>query len=275
MRYFTRLLRAAALPRLASLLLPLALLLPVTAHAGQACSDKAPTPETIRKGLNLALKTREALDASGAQVALVARVGQDLSRYKLRYSHMGYAWRDHPKGRWFVVHELNACGTALSTIYDEGLGNFFLDDLHAYEALVLIPGPELQARLAGQLSRERALAMHQPQYSMVSYAFGTKYQNSNQWALETLAAALAPEAAAGRGAAQAWLRQNGYQPVTLNLGTLTRLGGRMFRANIAFDDHPSDRRFANQIDTVTVEGVAAFVERQDSGAKRQLIVLAP
>ena len=273
MRHFTSLFRAAALRAL----LPLALLLALggIAHAGQACAEKSPTPDTIRKGLNLALKTRETLDASGAQVAIVARVGQDLSRYGLRYSHMGYAWRDHPKGRWFVVHELNQCGTAISTIYDEGLGNFFLDDLHAYEALLLIPSPEVQAKLATQLSRERALAMHQPQYSMVAYAFGTKYQNSNQWALETLAAALAPEATGSRAAAQAWLRQHGYQPVTLKLGTLTRLGGRMFRANIAFDDHPSDRRFANLIDTVTVEGVAGFVERKDSGAKRQLVILAP
>ena len=50
------------------------------AQAGQACAEKTPTPDTLRKGLNLALKTRDALEASGAQVALVARVGQDLSR---------------------------------------------------------------------------------------------------------------------------------------------------------------------------------------------------
>jgi len=116
---------------IAALACALAFVLPLAApaHAGQACTEKAPTPETIRKGLTLALKTRNALDASGAQVALVARVGQDLSRYGVHYSHMAYAWRDHPKGRWFVVHELNKCGTADSDIFDEGLGNFFLDDL--------------------------------------------------------------------------------------------------------------------------------------------------
>jgi hypothetical protein len=243
------------------------------AQAGQACAEKTPTPDTIRKGLNLALKTRDALDASGAQVALVARVGQDLSRYKLRYSHMGYAWRDHPKGRWFVVHELNACGTATSAIYDEGLGNFFLDDLHAYEALIVIPSLEVQARLATQLSRERALAMHQPRYNMVAYAFSTKYQNSNQWAIEELSAALAPEGTiTSREMAQAWLKQAGFTPATLTLGPLKRLGGRATRANIAFDDHPNERRFADKIDTTTVESVVQFLQQKDGGAKRQVLV---
>ena len=252
--------------------LTLNLALPPAAHAGQACTDKTPSPDAIRKGLALALKTRQALDASGAQVALVARVGQDLSRYGLRYSHMAWAWRDHPKGRWFVVHELNQCGTALSDIYDEGLGNFFLDDLFAYEALILIPNKETQARLATQLTRERATALHQPRYSMVAYSYSTRYQNSNQWALETLAAALAPAGTPQtRETAQAWLKQNGFAPTTLNIGTFTRLGGRLFRANIAFDDHPDDRRYAGKIDTTTVEGVVGFLEGRGKDTKKILV----
>ena len=35
-----------------------------------------------------------------------------------------------------------------------------------------------------------------PAYSMVSYAWGQRYQQSNQWAIETLAVAMAPEAGA-------------------------------------------------------------------------------
>lgn len=49
------------------------------AFAGTSCSDKPQTAETVRKAFELVIKTREALNASGAQVALVARVGQDLS----------------------------------------------------------------------------------------------------------------------------------------------------------------------------------------------------
>lgn len=266
----------AALPAFlrnaAGLLLIAALLLFVIrpAHAGQACNDVQLNAEQIRASLNLALKSREALEASGAQVAMIARAGQDLSRHGLRYSHLGWAWRDHPKGRWFVVHELNACGTASSELYDEGLGNFFLTDLYSYEALIVIPPPEAQARIAQRLAREPALALHQPRYNMVAHPFNTKYQNSNQWGMETLAAALAPEGSvADRAAAQAWLRQNGFTPTTLQLSTLTRLGGRMFRANVAFDDHPDERRYAGRIETTTVESAAAFLQAR--GAKSQVI----
>jgi len=77
----------------------------------------------------------------------------------------------------------------------------------------------VQERIAKQLTRDRATAMHQPHYSMVAYPWSTKYQNSNQWAIELLAAALAPEGAiTSREMAQAWLKQSGFAPTTLHLG---------------------------------------------------------
>ncbi len=253
---------------LARLMLPFLLLFAFQAHAGRSCSDAPPQPEAVRKGLDLALKTRNALDASAAQTALVARVGKDLSRYGLRYSHLAIAWRDHPAGRWFVVHELNGCGTAESDLHDEGLGNFFLDDLHAHEALVLIPPRELQERLAALLQAGSVLTLHAPQYNMVAHPFSTRYQNSNQWVLETLAAALAPAGSVdSRASAQAWLKNAGFAPTTLAIGTLERLGARVARANIAFDDHPPERRFAGRIDTVSVESVAGFMLRRASGTQ--------
>ena len=251
---------------LAPLILGLAL---VTgpAHAGRACEETPLAPRAVRSGMALAVATRDALEHSGAEVAIVARVGRDLSRYGLRYSHAGIAWRDHPAGRWFVVHELNACGTAASDLFDEGLGNFFLDDLVDYQALVLIPPADVQASLARRLAREAAAALHEARYNMAAYPFSTRYQNSNQWVLETVAAALGGEAAGSRAGAQAWLRGAGYQPTTLTLSALERLGGRMFRANVAFDDHPPERRFAGRVDVVSVESVARFLTTRVPGTR--------
>lgn len=81
-------------------------------HAGTACAENAAAAGTISQGLALAQKVVALLDGTGVRVALVARVGQDLSRYKLRYSHFAFAVRDHAEGRWSVVHSLNHCGTA-------------------------------------------------------------------------------------------------------------------------------------------------------------------
>ena len=234
------------------------------AEAGRSCEQRAPTAEVLSKSLDLAVKTRSALDATGAEVALVARVGRDLSKYGLRFSHFGVAWRDHPDGRWSVVHKLNECESSRSAIYAEGLGNFFSDDLFAYEAWVLVPREEIQRRLARTLARDSGVAFHRPIYSLVSYPFSTKYQNSNAWALELLASALDEGDTVTDGAsAQTWLKANGYEPTRFPLGPLTRLGGRVFRANIAFDDHPPSLRWTNRIDTVTVESVFAFALRRD------------
>jgi hypothetical protein len=41
----------------------------------------------------------------------------------------------------------------------------------------------------------------------------------------------------------------------LLLGTLVRFGARVSSANIAFDDHPNDKRFSDRIETATVDSV--------------------
>ena len=230
------------------------------ALAGRTCEPYEPTASSVSKGLELGKRAFDRLDASGAEVALVARAGQNLGQYRLRWSHMGFVWRDHPDGRWTVVHELNSCGSAMSALYDEGLGNFFLDDPFRYEAMIVIPDVETQRRLVATLRGELPQRMHDPHYSVVAYPFATDYQNSNGWVLELLATALSRDfVVADRSAAQNWLRLSGYRPTTLEIPTLTRLGARMFKANVSFDDHPFDRRMAGQIDAVTVESVVDFM----------------
>ena len=241
------------------------------ASAGTACEAKKTDVATFVKAMTLAERTMTALDKSGAQVALIARVGQDLSKYGLRYSHMGYVWRDHPQGRWLVVHELNRCGTAQSALFDEGLGNFFLDDMFAYETRIVVPSPQVQQRIAAMLASTTPLRLHDERYNMLAFPFSTNYQNSNQWLLETWAASVSDMPIDGRAQAQAWLRLAGFEPITLDIPAMTRLGARMFRANVSFDDQPFERRMAGRIDTVTVDSVLRFVHQRDPAAWEILV----
>ncbi len=78
-------------------------------------------------------------------------------------------------------------------------------------------------------------------------------------------------AASSRERAQAWLRFLGYQPTTLQLGPMTRLGARISRANIAFDDHPNDKRFSGRIETVTVGSVFDWLQRSGLGQPVQAL----
>jgi hypothetical protein len=258
--------RAPADARRAVLALLLAAALP--AHAGQACREAPLSLAEVRQAMTLAERTFAALDASEARVALVARAGQDLSQYGVGYSHMGIAVRDHPSGRWTVVHELNDCGTARSDLFADGVGNFFLTDLYRYRAQVVVPGPALQGALAAAMAGPAPRRLHEPHYNMLSYVYGTRYQNSNQWVLELLAAAdTEPGAVPTRAMAQERLRSQGYRPPTVHVPAAARLGARMFRANIAFDDHPFDRRMAGQIDTVTTDAVLAWLRLRDAGVR--------
>jgi hypothetical protein len=151
--------------------------LPFVAYGGQPCRERLPTPDEVRSGLALAAAVHDTLN--DAKLAIVARVGRDLSRYGLRYSHVGIAWRDHPRGAWTVVELLNDCGSAQSALYDDGLGTFFLDDLFAYEARVLVPSPTAQHPIASVLARGGGARLHEARYDLIAYPFSTRYQNSN------------------------------------------------------------------------------------------------
>lgn len=261
-------------------LLCAALLVSQQALAGRSCeAAKPPATQTVVRGLDLAERTLAALDASGQQVVLLARAGQDLGKYGVYYSHLGFAYQQPqttPDGQpghvWRVLHKLNECGTASASIYRQGLGEFFLDDLWRFEAAWAALTPEVQDRLLPMLldanrdgRASRALSMHHKPYSIVSYAWGLKYQQSNQWATETLAMAMEPTIT-NRDQAQAWLKFKGYEPTALRIGPVTRLGARATAANVAFDDHPNDKRFSDQIETVTVDSVFSWLPRAGLGA---------
>ncbi len=252
----------------AGLALAAALLAVPAVHAGRSCEQRPITPQTLMQGMTLAHQTSQALDAefarSGARVVVLGRAGQDLGKYQLRYSHLGWAYKT-AEGPWRVLHKLNQCGTSTGALYRQGLGEFFLDDLWRHEAVWSVPAPTLQASLLAVLTDPaRSLRLHERDYNMVSYAWGTRYQQSNQWALEMLALAAEPGIAT-RQQAQAWLGFKGYQPSTLRLGALTRLGASTTSAHIRFDDHPNAKRFSDRIETVTVDSVLQWLERSGLG----------
>ena len=189
------------------LLVSLLLVAAASAQAGRPCEEKQPTARQIEQGLNLAQATARQLDATGAQVVLLARAGQDLSKYGLQWSHLGFVYKDESQqpAVWRVMHKLNHCGTDHAALYRQGLGEFFLDNPHRYEAAFVVLKPALQQALLPILADNRRVArFNERRYSMVAYAFGTTYQQSNQWVLETLAGAAAPGAHA-----EARLRESG------------------------------------------------------------------
>ena len=162
-----------------------------------------------------------------------------------------------------------AATAAISTA--RARGEFFLDDLFDYRAGIAVLTPEVQGRLRPLMTDNARMAqLHTAAYSMVAYPWSQTYQQSNQWAVETLAMSQEPGIDT-RERAQAWLQFKGYQPTTLRITAFTRLGARMTAANVAFDDHPSDKRYSDRIETVTVDSVFAWLERSGLAARVQVL----
>lgn len=233
------------------------------AWAGRHCEARPPDAQAVHRGLELALRTDAALRATGARVVVLARAGQDLSKYHLQWSHLGFAYRDGEAADapWRVLHKLNDCGSTTADLHRQGLGEFFLDDPYRYLAALAVLTPELQARLLPLLQdNHQAARLHTAAYSMVAYPWAQRYQQSNQWLIETLALAAEPSAST-RERAQAWLRFKGYEPSVFRLSPLVRLGARLTAANVAFDDHPDAKRYSNRIETVSADSVLEWLSR--------------
>ncbi|MEZ5657650.1 MAG: DUF2145 domain-containing protein [Burkholderiaceae bacterium] len=244
-------------------------------QAGQSCEPYRPGLHELRKTFNLAERTARWLDQSGADVAIIARAGQDLRAYGLNFSHVAYVYRlnaDHTEaGVWRVVHMLNRCGSAHSDLYRQGLAEFFNDQPFRWQAAIVVPRPEVQARLLPLMSNEHRLpALHDPDYSMVAYPWAQTYQQSNAWVLETFAMAMEP-GVHDRRIAQAWLLMHDYRPGTLRIGAAKRFGAALSRANVSFDDHPSRELQRNRVETVTADSLLGWLHAGGFGAPAVLI----
>jgi hypothetical protein len=249
-----------------------ALLIAGPLAAGQNCEPRQVRATDIRAGLELARKVDLHLNERGARVAVIARVGRDLSEYGLRYSHVGLALRDDERQRWKVLHLLNHCGRADSDLYEEGLGNFFLDDLFRFEALVHIPSVELQQRIATGVALGAPRKLHLPSYSLIAHPYSAKYQNSNQWVLEFMAS-MVGWSEWSRSAAHQHLARANYEPSVLYLPPLKRLGARLFSVNTQFDDHSTEEWRSSRYQVVSAESVMDYLAKVDRPVGQSVLAL--
>ena len=92
----------------------------------------------------------------------------------------------------------------------QGLLNFLLDDPFALDILMMELPVALQGAIIAEIEKGTAQRFLSAAYSTLSYPFSTRYQNSNHWLLEVLAAAQARLAGfhvRDRGEAQAYYKR--------------------------------------------------------------------
>mgnify|MGYP003582648394 FL=1 len=237
------------------------LALPGTARAGDACRQLEMPPYKVAEAARTALLAAQQLDEVDAPVALIARVGTDLSKQGLVYSHAGFAVRDHAHGRWTVVHLLNECGSDRSGLYAQGLVNFFADDLVNQDLRIVWFAPDVADRLAQRLQQMPRHSLHHPRYNLIARPGSEDYQNSTAWIVEVMAAALADRGIYDRRSAYAFARGDGFVPDTVHVAYSKRVLGGLFSANTDFTDHPVGTRLSGDYPVVTVRSIFQWLER--------------
>lgn len=221
--------------------------------------------------LRFAAVIRQTLTESGAQVALIARSGTDLSRFGLRYSHAAIALASGLDSPWAVRQLYYACNEGAPRLFDQGLAGFVAgsdDAALGYVSLLLLPADAAPALAEAALNKPTALSLVAPRYSANAWPFSTRYQNCNQWVAELIAAAHSPAAPSGavREDAQAWLKREGYAPVPVRASPLMMLAGR-FVPWLHFDDQPDELLAQNQVQTSLPESLETLAQQRWPGSR--------
>ena len=235
-----------------------------SAHAGKSCSAKTMAPAQVRAAAQAALRLSTVLDEALAEhsdrsMALVARIGQDFSDQGLLYSHVGIVFR-HSEG-WRVLDLLNECSSDRVGVFEEGLLNFFSDDLLSYQSKVLWLTPKLAAQVQTALNTHSGKQILQPRYSVIAEVFSSKRQNSTAWVLELLAAASNP-LPDSRMEAHTVLKSQNYQSDTIKIPYGKRVLGGLFSANADFAEHPLGDRLSGRYQVTTVKSIFRHARMQ-------------
>lgn len=228
------------------------------------------------KLLRFAAAIKDELDRSGEPVALVARTGLDLDRFSIRYTHAGISLRDSPGLPWAVRQLYFACDEGRPRLFDQGVTGFALgtyDPRRGHVSLVFLPPAEAAALAQAALDNPRALSLLGATYSANAYPFSQRYQNCNQWVAEMLAGAWGGpdgggDAGAPRAAAQAWLREAGYEPGTVALAGQPWLWLAALIPWLHNDDHPAEWLDQATYRVSLPDSIEAFVRARLPEARR-------
>lgn len=152
----------------------------------------------------LTQKMENQFDEAGAQVVLLANVGQNLENERFehpstfysekshKYMHTGLAYKNPSDSKWKVIHILNvhdACEnlTDRSYVSKGHLSNFFKYPHYKMDILTQVPSQEMQEKLL-QVILDNPEKFHSSKYNGIANPDSTLRQNSNQFILYLLAA---------------------------------------------------------------------------------------
>jgi hypothetical protein len=230
--------------------------------------------------LRFAGAVKQELERSGANVALISRAGLDLSRFGLLYSHAGVALKELDAA-WTVRQLYYACDESRPRIFDQGVAGFALGadaPGQGHVSLVFLDDADGAQLEHAARDKRLALSLLAGSYSANAYAFGTRYQNCNQWVAEMLASAWGrvggkndsehEDETAARERAQAWLRDQGYAAGPVKVPSRWLMFAGQFVPLLHVNDHPVDDVYALALRVSVPASIEDFVHHRAPQARR-------
>ncbi len=216
----------------------LAAALPAAASSNAA--GEIVNPEAV---VPFAKKVERELAARGVRVAIVSRVGRDPASMPdgIEYTHVAlWVYSDITSDdgrtlRGYAVHNLYQLpdDASRSELVQDFPVDFF-GQVYELRTGVIVPTPDLQARLLEVIASPAYARQHRPDYSVVANPFSRKYQNCTNFVLEVLMAAIYQTDDPRRIAANV---KAYFKPQPVGLNGLERTFGPIFVGGFRTDDH--------------------------------------
>lgn len=256
-----------------SLLFLLVLAIPAQSQSFSGSSrSTAPSAIPADQVVAFAKTVERTIAAEGARVAILARMGRPLSEMPegMRFTHVAFAvysdittadGRQLPGYAIFNLYQKDEQPNESELVQDYPLD--FFSGVAQLEAGILIPSPELQARLLQVIASPVYASLHEPRYSLIANPYTLGRQNCTEFVLDVINAAIyqTGDLRQIKATTQTYFRA---QPVKVS--PLKLLLGAMFIAEVSTIDHPEAPV------TATFERIADYLQTYDAGSKRLTVL---
>lgn len=234
-----------------------------SASSSQAGEEIHFKPEQV---ISFAKKVERTLAGKGARVAIVARMGRPLSELPegMHFTHVAFAvyseitTSDGRKVPGYAMYNLYQQDGRpdLSDLVQDFSVDFFAG-VAQLEAGIIVPSPELQARLLETIASPTYKALHDPHYSVIANPFTLGRQNCTEFVLDVTHAAIyqTSDIKVIKANEKAFFTA---QPVNVNPFKL--MLGSMFSKEVSTSDQPAGIPV-----TATFEKLTDYFTKYDTG----------
>ena len=242
------------------------------AGAAQASGFSSSSPGTPlhfkpEQVVSFAKKVERQLAGQGAHVALLARMGRPTSELPegMHFTHVAFAVQTEIPN----ANGEKSMGYAMQNLYQEDdhldvsdlVQDFPVDFFKAVVTLesgLIIPSPELQAKLLKVISSPTYRQLHQRDYSVIANPYTLGRQNCTEFVLDVLNAAIYQTSDIHAIKAH---EKADFVAQPVNVSAFKLLLGAMFSSEVFISDHPGWPA------TATFERLADYLKKYDPSVK--------